>query len=149
MAIYNNPRNKIKLADLNYLTGLGRQVVAAGDYNARQVFWGCHINNMNGTTILNYTSRHPDINIFFPLEPTHYPASGATPTVIDLVINKNVPDMSDVRVLQELSSDHNPIMFKVGSEREPNVNRKVSDFSRANWKGFRSYWSERITAVSI
>lgn len=70
---------------------------------------------------------------------THYPPNGTTSTYIDIVLNKNVNEIGDVTTDSALSSDYNPIKFKIKTNRTdatPGTTTRRT-FRHTNWVKFR------------
>lgn len=77
-------------------------------------------------------------------EPTHYPYSGNTPTTIDIAINKNVSFVSRVTALQELTSDHNPIIITLSSQNKSNINKIQYAYKNVDWDEFNLSLNEKV-----
>jgi Reverse transcriptase (RNA-dependent DNA polymerase) len=70
--------------------------------------------------------------------PTAFPSVGA-PSLLDFVVTKGVVGVSKPIVINDLSSDHNPISFEIPTtfvEMSPEL--KIRNFKKANWKKFRT-----------
>lgn len=143
VAVYNQPRNNFVADDLHRLTRLGNKVLIIGDLNARHQTWNNHINNNNGRTLYNF-SLNNNLIIQHTTQPTHFPGNGMTPTYIDLILNKNVTNITDPLSIPELSSDHNPIKFKIFDQHK-NSNRKIiTSYKDTNWPLLRQELNEKI-----
>lgn len=117
VAAYNEPRNKFNNRDISTLTNIGNRVLIIGDLNARHYTWNNHITNTNGRTLFNYIQNSTVIVQHTDL-PTHYPDNGMAPTCIDIVVNKNVINVTNPTSLPELSSDHNPIVLELQNQEK-------------------------------
>ncbi|KAK9708143.1 hypothetical protein QE152_g27391 [Popillia japonica] len=91
---------------------------------------------------LNAFINNSDVLLHFPDEPTHTPANGTTPSVVDLVLAKNVRDVGDITV-RVMSSDHVALEFQLGEGPVKTAKRRVMDYSRANWMLFRQMLNQR------
>lgn len=111
-AVYNNPRNLFIDRELLALTSLGNKVLLIGDLNARHVNWKNHVSNTNGRTLHNFITNN-NLVILHTEKPTHYPPNNGTPTYIDVVINKNVGNVTIPISHAALMSDHNPISIQL------------------------------------
>ncbi|KAK2578998.1 hypothetical protein KPH14_012660 [Odynerus spinipes] len=80
----------------------------------------------------------------YPDEPTNYPPNNTTPTTIDIAINKNVSNVSNLEVRHELSSDHNPVLLNLGAQHKIRTTKIVYISEKANWKEFRKILNERV-----
>ncbi|CAG5093078.1 Protein of unknown function, partial [Cotesia congregata] len=88
------------------------------------------------------------ISIKLANEPTHYPTNNSTPTTIDIAIKKKVSQVSDMRVLHELNSDHTPVLLELGSQ-ERNCAQKIAyDYKKADWTNFRKYLDQKTILTS-
>lgn len=144
IAAYNKPSNKYNCNDISNLLKIGNKVLIIGDLNSKHRNWGCHQNNTNGNTLQNVINNSNAV-ILFPTTPTHYPANNTTPTVIDIVINKNVPGITDPVSLSELNSDHNPIKFQISNMVKCESKRIITSYKSTDWKKFRKDIDERLT----
>ncbi|KAI4482138.1 hypothetical protein M0802_013810 [Mischocyttarus mexicanus] len=70
-------------------------------------------------------------------ESTHFPLNNTTLTTIDICVNKNVNHVSDLKVLNELNSDHNSITFLIEDLDIATSSKIVYDYQNADRNGFR------------
>nr|CAH7760526.1 unnamed protein product [Callosobruchus chinensis] len=112
MAIYKNANIRISEKELDLIFGKHNKIIIMGDFNCRHTHWGNSSNNYNGSVLNNYVEGRSDVR-FYPDGPTHFPFNGSTPSVLDIALNKNVDNMSEISILNELSSDHSPIYFQL------------------------------------
>ena len=107
--------------------------VVAGDFNAKHTEWNNLMNDRKGTDLLHLLN---DLNyrIFKPNEPTLYPYNGV-PSTVDFVVAKNFNAISQIKVLNELSSDHLPLLFSVFG---PSLRNDVDsvNLSKVDWPKF-------------
>ncbi|CAG5100732.1 Similar to X-element\ORF2: Probable RNA-directed DNA polymerase from transposon X-element (Drosophila melanogaster) [Cotesia congregata] len=146
-AAYNSPANNFTTQDLNSILGIGNKVLLIGDLNARHITWNNHVNNRRGLTLFDYTLTN-NCSIIFPDEPTHYPTNNSTPTTIDIAVNKNVNNVSDLQVLHELNSDHTPVVLKLGSQKRNSAKKTAYNYTEAGWDMFRKHLDKKITLTS-
>lgn len=147
IATYNKPRNRLTNADFDILTRTSRKVLVVGDLNCRHTSWNCHRNNTNGRTLYNY-SLNNDVTIQFPDRHTHFPPNNTTPTTIDLVLNKNVTNISDIETLDELSSDHSPIVFTLRGLNESIQVKTVIDHVNTDWTRFKTELDRHVNITN-
>lgn len=83
----------------------------AGDLNAKHTAWNCRQNNNYGATLFNLRMKR-NIEVHYSDSPTLFPLHSGLPSTADLVLNKNVIYVSKPKVIEDLNSDHYPIMFK-------------------------------------
>ncbi|KOC58985.1 RNA-directed DNA polymerase from mobile element jockey, partial [Habropoda laboriosa] len=143
VAVYSSPRIIYNSKELDILLNIGDKVMLVGDLNARHGTWNCHVSNLRGRILYNY-SLNNNCSIMFPDEPTHYLENGTTPTTIDIALNKNAANVSQIHTLNELSSDHNPIAFNIGAQIKTINNKLAFDYDRADWNKFRQILNKNI-----
>lgn len=137
ISYYNSPRRTLSPEKLHQLMGLARKVLIGGDLNARHADWGCRPGNRNGTILKRYTETN-NLTMIHLNEPTHYPDNGSTPSTVDVMLAKNVARIAGPEA-ESLPSDHVPLLYTLNAVEKVNRgNRKVFDYSRANWRKFRS-----------
>lgn len=148
---YNRPNYNYTTHDLDALFNLDRKVILLGDFNAKHDTWNCNRPNINGNTLRTYADdnglliKHTD-------HPTHYPDNGMTPTTIDLVIVKNVTNLTHPESLPQLDSDHNPVTLQLTTEKSfhsTNVPRTYTSYKHTNWTDFRKTLDNNITINNI
>lgn len=82
-------------------------------------------------------------------EPTHVPANGNTPSVVNLVFAANIRDMGDMRT-ETRTSNHVAVIFEVGAAASTVNSKKISDYSKVNWMCFqRLLDGHRSRGISI
>lgn len=143
IAVYNNPRNYITESDIHQITKVGNRVILIGDLNARHRAWNCHIANRNGQTVYKYAQEN-NCTILHTHEPTHYPSNSSTPTTIDIAINKNVQNISQPIVKNELNSDHRPIIFTLGKAIRRPQPKAVFSYKNTDWNKFRKILDQNL-----
>lgn len=111
-AIYTPPHIKLDKRDLDRLLQYNTPTLIAGDLNSKHRDWNCPNTNINGRTISKYLENHTDVTIMTPIEPTHYPPTGL-PNIIDIALTRNIKKYTTITTLQELSSDHNPVIITI------------------------------------
>lgn len=86
--------------------------------------------------------NHNLFEVLAPSDPTLYPCKGK-PSTVDLAFRKNIYCTSDLNTINDLSSDHLPVVFQIDSQFSIKTD-KVYDFARADWKKFRSIINSRL-----
>lgn len=133
-SLYNPPTKKLEKADLESLINLDRKVIMAGDLNAKHSDWHSQTTNANGRR-LKRISDETDFLVSAPQTPTRYPSiENHRPDVLDITIFKGLNISTEIRVLDELSSDHLPINFSWGRGQDPN--HFYLKRHRTDWKEF-------------
>ncbi|KAF7282598.1 hypothetical protein GWI33_002318 [Rhynchophorus ferrugineus] len=90
--------------------------IIGGDFNAHHPTWGCSRANSAGNAIVAL-SADLGYGLALPDEPTHHPStvSQGAARILDFFILQDVNRDSEVRVLDELDSDHRPVLLKLGN----------------------------------
>jgi hypothetical protein len=143
ISIYNRPQNHFTHRDLNALLGTSNKVLIIGDFNAKHSNWNCNRNNTNGTTLNDYITEN-NITIYYPDTPTHYPPNGNTPSTIDIIINKQILNISQPQSLPELDSDHNPVTFTLNENNKQNHYKRIISYKNTNWDEFRKTLDKNV-----
>lgn len=136
ITVYNSSSKEFTSKELHKILETGKKIIVLGDLNARHQAWNCHISNKRGRTLYNYTANH-NCTIIYPEEPTHYSENGTTSTTIDIGIIKNIAKIPKITVINELNSDHTPVLITLKSQYKSINNRKERDYDKANWKKFK------------
>lgn len=83
-----------------------------------------------------------NLAIIAPDEPTHYWAGGSS--TIDLALTKEV-NLQAISVLEELDSDHRPVVFQTEGLKIQNKTQKhYKNYDKADWPGFKSYLKDNL-----
>jgi len=83
--------------------------IIAGDFNAKHAAWNNQNNDRKGSD-LNNLLTNKNYTIHPPNEPTLYPSNG-NPSCVDFVVSKGCNLICNLKVINDLSSDHLPIYF--------------------------------------
>lgn len=139
---YNPAR--LNTGKLSEIFKAGSSVLLVGDLNCKHRDWNCKNGNTNGNILRNYLQHQP-ITMLHTDEPTLYPSNGGLPSVVDITLLKNINFNTTIEVINELDSDHLPVVLtmKVGYVHLKNP-RPVLDYTRANWKELRNSLQEKI-----
>jgi hypothetical protein len=73
----------------------------------------------------------------FPIEPTHTPYNGTSPTTIDLFLTKNVANYTRAKLLNELNSDHAPVIMEMTYHGLEDTTTKHTSFKHTDWVKLR------------
>ncbi|KAF7284132.1 hypothetical protein GWI33_022490 [Rhynchophorus ferrugineus] len=109
-----------------------------GDFNAHHPTWGCFRANSAGNAIVAL-SAELGYGLALPDEPTHHPStlSQGAARILDFFILQEVNRDSEVRVLDELDSDHRPVLLKLGNCATTQAS--LTRFRRkTDWKNYQS-----------
>ena len=108
---YARPYLNMSNIDLDTIFNQGSQIMVIGDLNCKHITWNNNVNNKNGTLLNKYLIDN-NLQILYTQKPTLIPYNNTTPSYIDVVLNKNITDLPDPQTLDELSSDHLPVLIK-------------------------------------
>mgnify|MGYP003623267833 FL=1 len=70
VSVYKQPRTALAVQDITELTTLADKVILAGDLNAKHANWNSYKNNQAGNILNTYITRHNNLDINAPTEPT-------------------------------------------------------------------------------
>src|SRR5699024_4657183 len=111
-AVYCPPAAVMMEEDLEALLDERGSIIVAGDLNAKHTTWNSRRNNTRGTALFNFTSGR-NVEVLGPNEPTHHGGIGQ-PDVLDIVIVKDLALEAHLDVVNDLSSDHLPVLLRLG-----------------------------------
>lgn len=140
-SLYNKPQNKLNTNELEEIMKQNTKIIVAGDYNAHNTIWNCRKTNTNGTSLEQICLRKNWI-IEYPDTPTHY-SGNAEPSTIDLAVVKGLHITKPIS-LPELPSNHNPVIFEIRQQKLKTHNKKLYDYTKADWKHFRHTLNSNI-----
>jgi hypothetical protein len=110
-------------------------VIVASDLNCKHMVWNNASVNKNGRSLLLYCLTNA-ITINNPNQPTHFPYN-SYPSVLDIAFSQRCTT-SKPQSLPALSSDHNPIVFKVHIHPAFSTPRLLYGYKHANWPLFQT-----------
>ncbi|CAL1296039.1 unnamed protein product [Larinioides sclopetarius] len=131
-SIYRPPHGIINTRELDGLFNQGPKAIAVGDFNAKHPAWNRGRPNRNGNTIHTYIVDN-NLVLIAPPEPTHFPYNHPSSSVLDFGILKNI-STGDATSLNDLSSDHNPVLFKI--QANTNLSSPAKTYNIINWQHF-------------
>lgn len=126
--------------DLAKITRPPGKFIIGGDLNARHDHWGNHRRNKNGCLLFDHL-QHGYCTIEFPVDPTFTSSTGATSTLDVYLTNQQITKPITVN---DMSSDHLPVVCEVGTAATAAPVRLRKDFHRVNWVAFRQIVDEQI-----
>ncbi|GBP44575.1 Probable RNA-directed DNA polymerase from transposon X-element [Eumeta japonica] len=107
-------------------------VILFGDFNCKNIRWGCPSNNYNGIKLdeledrLDFGIIAPSTSTCFPHVVTHRPST------IDIALTKGVAlNFNSIETIHGLTSDHRPVILKMGP---PDGGRPIPIRKITNWK---------------
>ena len=128
------------------LTGPG-PIFVAGDMNAKHASWNSRVTSAMGRSLRAILDHHGDIVVSSPTEPTYIPDNGrGVPDVMDFSLSKNFPFQIEARTINDLSSDHQPVLFTIVAN-PTNGLPPASVATRTDWMAFHDLVHERLTPL--
>lgn len=141
----SNRDNNLFIQDIQKLTQIRNSFFICGDLNARHRLWNCIRANTAGNLLFNelqsgtFVVHHPPLSTYIPSDPNRRPST------LDLVVTNGMHTISKLQTVQDLTSDHVPIRFEIDSSTVNLAHpRSIPDYSRADWRGFKSFLDENI-----
>jgi hypothetical protein len=133
-AVYKSPKQQIKIDDLNALTNGNHWFVVAGDLNAKHPLWHSRCSNAAGAVLYNH-ALNDDYTVTAPDSPTFYPAvMGHRPDVLDIALIR-LPQLSyNIKNINDLSSDHNPVLLTLSDS--PITSSPPQNSRCVNWSKY-------------
>ncbi|GBP05509.1 RNA-directed DNA polymerase from mobile element jockey [Eumeta japonica] len=127
VSVYLPSPKRLLRHDLRALFALGDAVILFGDFNCKNIRWGCPSNNYNGIKLDEFEDRL-DFGIIAPSTSTCFPhvvtSSDVTtwgkhqnvrPSTIDIALTKGVAlNFNTIETIHGLTSDHRPVILKMG-----------------------------------
>ncbi|KFM71947.1 putative RNA-directed DNA polymerase from transposon X-element, partial [Stegodyphus mimosarum] len=135
-ALYNPPHRYIKEKIMEELLPLDKPTILAGDLNAKSREWGCRFSNRNGAALLKYILNHP-VYFYAPTDYTFLPSNPGRGDILDIVLSTTDIPMC-LEVLQDLTSDHVPVVITLGTSQI--LNNKMK--KQTDWEIFDYLLSE-------
>lgn len=118
------------LNELHQLLNLDQNIIICGDLNAHHTYWRCKNTNNVGKIIYDL-SINEGLEIAAPPTPTRH--NSYSSSTIDIALIKGFHYGYDIATLNELSSDHDPVLIIFNLNYEiPTNSRSV----RTNWLNF-------------
>ncbi|GBP87287.1 RNA-directed DNA polymerase from mobile element jockey [Eumeta japonica] len=132
VSVYLPSPKRLLRRDLRALFALGDAVILFGDFNCKNIRWGCPSNNYNGIKLdeledrLDFGIIAPSTSTCFPHVVTHRPST------IDIALTKGVAlNFNSIETIHGLTSDHRPVILKMGP---PDGGRPIPIRKITNWK---------------
>ncbi|GFW34233.1 RNA-directed DNA polymerase from mobile element jockey [Trichonephila clavipes] len=115
----------------------GQNIIIAGDLNAAHRTWSNARSNAFGYALRKIFNNKSNVRIVAPHTPTHINVSsrpGARDSIIDLAVLKNIPFNHDIRVIDDLESDH---LSVISTLYTGSALIKIQDELSTNWENFK------------
>jgi Exonuclease III len=115
IAGYNPPGD---LATVDSETILSPRTILAGDFNAKHTDWGSRANNKAGRKLSDLQNRS-NFQIIGPDRPTYIlNQANRQPDILDIAMAKDISSPVRIEVMNELNSDHLPVILHLNEPIE-------------------------------
>lgn len=143
-AVYYSPNKKFLISELDSITQISNNFIIGGDLNAKNVEWNSRITTARGRILAKHSDLH-GYQVLAPIKPTFFSYnSNILPDVLDIFLyNCNAVPLS-IDTLEELSSDHNPVLLLLEGAVAKLLLPPVFS-SSIDWSTYRSYISQSIS----
>lgn len=138
VAGYIRPRDPMDENDMILIFDTFDKIILSGDLNAKYFAWNSRANNPKGQQLYNLEERLQAIT-YGPVDVTHIPRNpNHRPDVLDITIVKNLRFNPNLVTINDLTSDHNPVIGKLSYAVDPPrpQMKKIT-----NWEQFQTYLS--------
>lgn len=130
-AVYNPPDNPITPQLIELLFPKTTKTIVGGDLNSKNTIWGCRTTNKNGEAISSILGKR-NFTVVAPLQPTFYShISKHLPDILDIILHNTTLNIS-ADTLNDLSSDHIPVLATVDVSCSTGPGFKL----KTNWKSY-------------
>lgn len=139
ISTYKQPNKPLLECDVRQIfSNDSTATLMIGDLNCKNTIWGCRANNPNGIKLHSLSELY-GYQVLAPEENTHVPyRSDHQPDILDIIISKNVNNPIYQQVLNELDSDHLPVLIKFNMQPEINTIPPRLITGKINWEKFQS-----------
>lgn len=144
IAGYCSPNKDITQQDLDTLLIPNEKTILLADLNAKNKNWGCNTTNLSGRNLLSFFQNR-NVELLIPTTPTHYHATGR-PEILDIGIAQDVEEDLRLTVIQDLSSDHNPIAIEISIKNKPTEEIKKCI---VQWSKYTSWLKTNTSALNL
>lgn len=125
-SIYSPPTEQLPLREMTELFDRSRNIILAGDFNAKHPEWGCPQVNTKGRVLEEWLETQG-----LKVLNAGVRTSLRSNTTIDLIISNEEPDASESKTLAYVGSDHLPVLTQFHQLR---VKQDKCLVARTNWK---------------
>lgn len=133
-AIYSQPYKNDLQEAIDHSISMAPFYIIGGDPNSRSPAWGNRNYNKNGRILESLAEAH-EFSILGPNEPTFYPRNqNNLPSILDIFIT-NTELLSEIKVIQELSSDHLPVLASLALPHTFKLHKKT--LLETNWDTYK------------
>ncbi|GJQ66283.1 hypothetical protein Trydic_g4331 [Trypoxylus dichotomus] len=142
-AAYSSPQNDIEEADIDAIFNSHHSTILAGDLNSKHPQWNSKILNRKEKQLKKIVHER-NLTVDALTEDTHIHAPTGLTDVLALVILKKVTAPCYLETINDLSSDHLPVIMIVSIESF-NIQQTIRT---TNWQKFEKSLKLRSTYIS-
>lgn len=137
-SVYAQPNKRFPVNSFTQLFNDNNPTFAAGDLNAKSRHWNCHSTCHRGVSLHGLiTTNH--FSLHAPNTPTRISnRRNQVHSIIDLAVSKNLNYPVTVTVINDLSSDHLPVAFKIDLVNPVSAPPSAS----INWQKYTTYLND-------
>ena len=146
IAVYCRPGAKFAQEDLIQLLDSPHPTIIGGDLNAKHDSWNARVSNTRGRA-LHSMSRKMGFTVAGPTEPTHY--SNGLGDILDIFILKDVNLSFELNTVSALSSDHNPVIMRLGDVVESIQPVPRHNYRKTDWRQFQTLLADNVDPTPI
>lgn len=138
----NSQKLKAFKSDIRKISSMRKKFVVGGDFNSKHRFWNCTKRNKAGQILYeemskrNFTVNFPDTHTYFPPQ-----ANKTTPSTVDMFLTNGFNGLSNIKTINDLSSDHLPVCFTLeffsSLKSPPAPNSRC--YAKADWSLYKKH----------
>lgn len=138
VSAYRQPNKRLDGHDVKTIFDTSDQTLVIGDFNCKNILWGCRANNPAGIKLEQLSTMHA-FQVISPPEPTYFPyRQDHQPDILDLILQKNFAHPITQRVITELNSDHLPVIISFLCTPEPKAGNPNLYTGPIDWHLFQT-----------
>lgn len=143
VSLYKQPNKQLAEADICDLFKNTVPTLVLGDPNSKNTQWGCRTNNASGKLLARYAASY-SLRILSPNEYTYVPyRPDHQPDILDIGISKNFNFPVQQNVIQEMNSDHLPVIINFATivTIRPQLPKLIEGY--VDWEKFRENMNKK------
>lgn len=139
---YKSPQLPLIREEVQELLDQNTPLLIVGDLNWKNVDWNSRTTNANGLRLAEWTEA--SARVIGPTESTYIPYATARPDILDIAIVQNLTEEILTETLNQGTSDHNPVLVKIGTRQELDSTRYKK---KTNWTKFQQDLNRTLTRI--
>lgn len=137
VSAYGRPNQKLHTEDISALLQQTTPTIIAGDLNAKHRSWNSRTNNNRGMSLYKHSQQFNYV-VAGPIDPTHHPSDPHKQSdILDIAILNNVKHSVEIETISALTSDHDPVIVRLGDEFIKTPPRRFRRYDKADWELYR------------